>query len=285
MELQVLQQRIRGTCKLPGLPLTAHKLVRMMDQPDAGASSLAAVVSQDPPLAACVMRAAYDDHHPARDLTEAIARIGQHSLKALIVNGSMHRSPDTSLHRRELKNRGHWRYCLAAAMGARQVATEHDVLPPGDVYLAGLLHGVGLMVLDRYFPEELAAAERYAGHRSVSLADGVREVTGMAMTRISALIMAEWGVDDQIVRLVGALEDDEAEQDLTSSERDSLACVRIGAALAQTVGIGLPLTAMRDDLDELRAYIGMTDDQWVQQSSRLEREFRLHAGPAAGRAA
>ena len=40
-----------------------------------------------------------------------------------------------------------WQHCIATALGAQMIAEERDILEPGELFLAGLLHDMGRLAL------------------------------------------------------------------------------------------------------------------------------------------
>jgi HD-like signal output (HDOD) protein len=289
MNIDQIATRIRGARELPGLSATGHKLMKMIGDPEVTMQRIAAVVALDPPLAGGVMRiansSAYGFSEPTKDLGTALTRIGLRMLKTLTVATSVLRSVETVGRIPELDRRSHWRFCLAAAIAARLVSDHHRPMLDEDAFLAGLLQGVGLTVLDVFFPDKLREAMRVAKADKVSLAEGIRGTLGIPLTEISALMITEWEIDTGVGAVVHAFENEGAESNLNQDQTDTLRYLRIGIALAQTAGIGLPLSGLQDNLDELRAQIDLTDEQWVQMITRLERDFRVFEGLAANKAA
>jgi len=287
MLLDDIATRVRGASDLPGLSATCHKLLRMISDPEITMQRIAAVVALDPPLAASVMRvansAAYGFNEPTKDLGTALTRIGLRMLRTLAVASSVLRSAEKLGGLRDLDRNGYWRHCLGAAVGARHVAQLRNPHHDEDAFLAALLHGIGLTVLDVFFPDLLRQVLQHARETQSSLSDALYALRDVHLSEISALIMREWDMDAILVDTVRGLHLPSSELE---GDRQLLhSFVRTGIALASTSGIGLPLTGTERELDALLEVAIMDEEDWAAALTRVEQNFRVFEGLAGARAA
>lgn len=286
MNLQQIALRIRGAHELPGLSATGHKLLRMIGDPDVTMQRIAAVVALDPPLAGGVMRvansAAYGFGEPTRDLGTAVTRIGLRMLKTLTVATSVLRNVESLGRVHELQRSSYWRHCLATGIGARLVAHSINPFLDEDVFLAGLLHGVGITVLDVFFPEEMRKVLAAADSNRISLGEAMPGVIGLQLAEVSLAMLREWEIEAGVISTIenGLLgKCDTEEEHLRGS------CLKLGMSLAQAVGIGLPTHGPERELDRLRKEVAIDDEMWMKMYQRVTLDFRVFEGLALGKAA
>ena len=114
-----LEERLeRGELDLPMLPRTAHRVLEVAEDEGADAKALAALVEQDPTMAARLLRtansAAYAPEEPIVSLQQAVARLGLQTVRAIAfasaAQGSVFRSSDGARRVERL-----WRHSAAAA--------------------------------------------------------------------------------------------------------------------------------------------------------------------------
>lgn len=235
--------RISGSRELPSLTSTGHKLMQMISDPNTTMQRIAAVVAMDPPLAAGVMRiangAASGFTERTHDLGHAITRIGLRMLKTLVVTTSVLRPADPVRNAAVMDRQGFWQYSLATAIAARQVAHRHKPLHGDDAFLSGLLHCVGLTVLDVFFPEQMAASMLRMSRERLSLREAIMSETSVGLGMIGGLMLREWEIDENICATVAVIDGSaEAPEPLVRQLADY---VRVGASLARAAAIGRPL--------------------------------------------
>ena len=137
---------------LPTLPVAAQKVMKLADDA-AGAEKLAAIISSDPALSARVLslvNSAYYGHRAKiATIRQTMVVIGMNMLKQLslsvLVCGTIGRGG---------KDRAQlWKHSFATATASALIAKRAHI--DEDVcFMAGLLHDVGKMIIEMYFPTE-----------------------------------------------------------------------------------------------------------------------------------
>ncbi|MCC6465164.1 MAG: HDOD domain-containing protein [Planctomycetes bacterium] len=243
MQIEDIANRVHGSRELPAFSSTGQKLLKMIADPNSTMQRIAAVVAMDPPLAASIMRlansAAYGFSERTHDLGMAITRLGLRMLKTLVVSSSILRNVDNMGKLASLDRKGYWRFCLAAAIASRLVANRDKPLLGDDAFLIGLLHGLGVTVLDVFFPEVLHNALDRVGLESLPLRDAIQKSTGIGLGRIGAVLLREWQLDDTLVEALAAT--DSETRDMTADVAQRVHYVRVGISLARAAGIGKPI--------------------------------------------
>ncbi len=138
---------------LPTLPVIAQKVLKLADD-DASAEKLAAIISSDQALSARVLRLANSAYYGYRarigTIQHAMVLIGMNMLKQLslsaLVCGTVGRGG---------KNRVQfWKHSFATAKASALIAKRAQIKEEDLCFMAGLLHDVGKMIIDTYFPGE-----------------------------------------------------------------------------------------------------------------------------------
>ena len=138
---------------LPTLPVAAQKVMKLADD-DAGAEKLAAIISSDPALSARVLSLANSAYYGHRakiaTIRQAMVAIGMKMLKQLslsvLVCGTIGRGG---------KDRAQlWKHSFATATASALIAKRAHIKDEDVCFMAGLLHDVGKMIIEMYFPTE-----------------------------------------------------------------------------------------------------------------------------------
>ncbi len=91
-----------------------------------------------------------------------------------------------------------WRHSLATAIGARIIAKYKMPSRAEEMYTAGLLHDVGLLVFDKFCPDKLDQAIRLSVKDRSPLHVAVFDTFGYHQGQVGALLCLKWGLSKMI---------------------------------------------------------------------------------------
>lgn len=153
-----IQALFNATTNLPVLPKVVEELLRLLDAEDPDMRAVIGKINRDPVIAAKVLRLANTAHYGStrhiKTLDEAVAIIGFARLVTLVIASGVTQAitnvPGVSLPK-------FWKHSFVTAAIARQIAldlnrTTGATYQPELVYLGGLLHGIGQLVMHLFFP-------------------------------------------------------------------------------------------------------------------------------------
>jgi len=151
--------------QLPPLSPTASRLLQAVGDPDVEVEEIASIIEQDPGLTARILGLAnsayFGQSRPIHRVQEAIIRVlGLNLVKGLSMGIAMAGSFDTQACSR-LDMGDYWYQALGSAALGRLVAqrvASACTLDSDAVYLCGLLHQIGLLLLAHTFPGALSDA-------------------------------------------------------------------------------------------------------------------------------
>ncbi len=197
-----VKQRLEDTLELPSLPPTLQKIVMLRSDPEAEVEDLLEIVRLDPSLAAQVMSWAASPYYAApgdiASLEDAVVRVLGFEL---VVNmtlgtamGQLMRIPDDG-------PRGATPYWQQAVYTATLAEKLCKLMPaprrprPGLVYLAGLLHNFGYLVLAHLFPPQFALLARYIeANPHLGTAQIEQQVLNVTREQIGSWLLANWSL-------------------------------------------------------------------------------------------
>ncbi len=193
--------------QLPTLPALLVQVQQALANEMGGLQELARVIERDPPLAARMLRvansAAFSSGAEVTTITAAVARLGMKHVRSLVMAVGVVRAfggRDSSLdHAR------YWEHSAAVGLVAErlaQLSKRNAGVDGAEAYVAGLLHDVGLLVLDQFFPAEFAAVrqETEADGRGVWHVEVAR--LGMDHGDIGGQLLAHWRLPVPVVSAV-----------------------------------------------------------------------------------
>lgn len=156
-----------GIRDLPAIPATMGQILETTRDPNAGAESLARVVSLDPAVAATILRVANSPYYgqvgKVSDLGRAIVTIGFAEIAHLVLSIGVF-DLARSAGGKGLDPVRFWEHSLACGILAQQMARDNGQVSGGEAFMGGLLHDIGKLAFDRSDPDRygrvLAAARK-----------------------------------------------------------------------------------------------------------------------------
>lgn len=198
-----IRHLISGLHQLPSTPQLHRELIQAVDYPDLGLDELAAIIEQDPTMAAKVLQLVNSSFFGlARRQTcvwEAVSYLGTELLKDLTLHAGVFDSM-TLLPLEGFSLEDVQRHSLMSARIAQRLMT--DKARQSEAYAAALLHDIGKIVLALIAPERYAAVLRDC--RATRRDDHVVELEqlGVSHAEVGAYLLALWGLPLTLVEAV-----------------------------------------------------------------------------------
>jgi HD-like signal output (HDOD) protein/prolyl-tRNA editing enzyme YbaK/EbsC (Cys-tRNA(Pro) deacylase) len=201
-----IKQRIEETLEIPPLPATAQAIIKLRVDPDADISKLSKIVENDPSLAAQVVSWASSSYYAApgsiKSVQDAIVRVLGYDL---VMNLSLGLALGKTLDLPADNPEGFapfWTRAVyvAAASGALLSLIPREFRPGfGLVYLTGLLHNFGYLILSHAFRPHFSAvcrmreANRHLPHQFVE-----QHLLGICGDQIASSLMKSWQMPSEV---------------------------------------------------------------------------------------
>lgn len=186
-----LRNRIEKLGDLPTLPHVVQRLAAMIGRPTVSTEEIGSIIEKDQVLAAKVLRLANSPFYgfPSRigSVTHAVIVLGFNVVKGLTLCASaLNIMKDAGMDQL-------WRHSLGVAITANFLAARLEIRNPEELFVAGLLHDIGKVVLYVKWPEvgtSIKDTLQVGGDRS--LFDAEQDVTGLSHADIGGCLANAW---------------------------------------------------------------------------------------------
>jgi len=287
---QRIKQRIDETLEIPPLSPTVNKIMQLRSDPNATSTELTRVVESDPILAAQVVSWASSPFYAApgrvKSVQDAIVRVLGFDVVSNMAIGLV---LGRSLQIPEEHSAGftpYWTqaiYCSAVVESlSRKLPSK---IPSGDkrpssgmIYLAGLLHNFGYLVLAHSFPPQFSTICRHVeANPLISHVAIEQHLTGVCREQIGAWLMQTWNMPDEIVVALRQQQN----PDYTGDHAVYANLVYIAIRLLRQHGIGdAPPESVQADVYQRLGLDPQTCEHLVEELVNSD-ELRLTASQAA----
>lgn len=221
---------------LPAVSTVMRRILGVLADPRCDLADIARLVRTETALAAQVVRMAnsvfYGLTQPVGSVEEAIQRLGFAEVNRLVVTLNGLQLFQRPLGKIGLSVEAVWQNALGVAVCAETVA-GYARLDRGLAYLGGILHPVGLLVLDRIaVTRQLPARER-----NQALAEWETGNFGADNAAVAARVLRAWALPEALVHTVAGRYDPAG----AGTQMQSASGLHLASCLAEHLGAGLDL--------------------------------------------
>ncbi len=191
-----LAQIVDSLRSLPSLPMVVMELLQTMGEEDVDIERLALGIGNDQALAARTLRVAnspfYGMQGKIDTIAEAITVLGFVNVRSLVTTAGI-ASTLRGSNAAGFEAQIFWRHCLGVASCAATLA-PHARMRPETLFLAGLLHDIGRLVLVVTHPATFAEIQQLHKKNDSLPVNAEREVLGYDHAQIGGELCRHWRI-------------------------------------------------------------------------------------------
>lgn len=204
VSLDEFTKDIDSLVSLPGVGMRINKMV---NDASSSASDIGKVISQDPALTARLLRIAnspaYGLSSQVDTVSRAVAVIGIQRIRDLVLATSTIDAFE-GIPNELVTMENFWRHSLYCGLAAHLLAEQRKMKNAETLFIAGLLHDVGQLVIFRKAPQESRQALLMSieGPDELALHKTERQVLGFDHAQVGAALLRHWHFPDLLVECV-----------------------------------------------------------------------------------
>lgn len=205
MTPEQIQEKVKTIIQLPALPSLAFEVVEMVDDPKTSAAQLGRLISTDQALTGKVLKIAnspfYGFPKKISTIDFAIIVLGFDALKEIVISialvSSLQKKADNYF-----DTKAFWDHSISTGVLARRLARDIGYRVTGEVFVAGLLHDMGISILNKYFNPEFHRIVDIHREMRLPFLEAEESVLGVTHAEIGAWLGERWNLPDQLVQTI-----------------------------------------------------------------------------------
>lgn len=234
---------LNSNFKLPPMPANGPKLMALVQKPidKIDIDSFAKLIDSDPGLFSMILQLANSIYFKGIDeifsLRAAITRVGlQETINSVNLYFFQRMLPEIP-EIEGFSTKDYWAFSWACATAARRLGHPNLNMNalPGELYIAGLLHGIGKLILAIHYPVEFSKCIQKAVELEQPLHTIELEEFGTTDTLIASKLMTVWNIPSRICAGVEFYQDPGSAPEEC---RDIAALIQSACSIAAMSGIG-----------------------------------------------
>jgi putative nucleotidyltransferase with HDIG domain len=254
MEQDYIISRLEEIKLLPTFPNIVAEVLKIIDDPMSSASDLAKHL--DPSMVGEILRIANSAYFGTRSfrsistIEHAIAVIGYERLSYIILQMpfvSMVKGNDSTFDRNRFI-----RHSIVCAAVSNALSSATSLGNPNEVYLGGMMHDIGVIVIYRYFEDEWNSINALIRDRQMSRPDAEREVFSEDHGYIGAALLDLWNVPKPITDSVRFHHSPEKAKE----NKEDVAVTYLGNALTRQIDFSNDLASFAGFMATQRDFTG-----------------------------
>ncbi|HEY8391713.1 MAG TPA: HDOD domain-containing protein [Capillibacterium sp.] len=201
--LELVETRMR---ELPTLPQIAQRVVSLINNPSSSASEVEQVIKHDQALTARVLKlvnsAYYGFPRQITTVGQGIVIMGYKALRELVLRISVAelfrmKNTHTGFDRTAL-----WQHAVGTAAGAKILARQAGLPLEEEAFIAGLLHDLGILLLDLCLTTEFEELIRLTRDCRLPLIRAEEKVLGFNHTLVGKMLAVKWNLPPLYVEVL-----------------------------------------------------------------------------------
>ena len=190
------ESKIRDTIEyLPPIPLVMTELIQALND-DIDLNDLGRIISKDPSMSMNVLKVANSAFYGLRNkvatIEHAVRMLGTREITSLCIACSACSVLKPASRKSTIDLTLFWRHSVATGVFSKLLSSELNIGLLNNIYLAGLIHDVGKIVLDRFAHDMYSDVMRLAHNENVSILDAEKRIMGASHDVVGAWLMEKW---------------------------------------------------------------------------------------------
>lgn len=249
MDEVTIVRHIRGGHDLLSLPQTLSEILKEAENPNFTADALARIILRDPVMTSRLLKVAnssfYSRISGIKTVNQAVQLLGMTTVKCLALSTSIFQpekiKAETGIDAKQL-----FSSFLTVATGAERLARAVGYKRPEEVFVAGLLHDIGIVYLLEYYPQQYRRIlDRKVKATTMSAAE--KEVFGIDHCEVGYHLTTRWRLPAYVCDSVRSHHNFLSVEDVDVVGR----CVLLASLIAPN-----PIGAFAEDLEERLMMLG-----------------------------
>lgn len=276
--LSTIEKRLTD---LPPLPAVVVKIMQTINNPNTSADDLNNLIRMDQGLASKVLRivnsAYYGLPKKVSTITQAVMILGFNTVRNLVmgvsaVNAFANKRIPYGLNRDKF-----WEHSVAVAVTAQTLAKKRMSQMRSaaeEAFIGGLLHDIGTLFLDAYFPVQYAVVMAFADKEKKQSKEAEQLVLGLDHAYVGRKIAEKWCFPGHLGAMIG-----EHHLNSVQSEYKEWAwIVHAADCIAWEMGYAATPHALQPEMsDAVREWLGFSEEAWTWVYETSKNQFKASA--------
>jgi len=274
MDSELENRLMKMVDQVPPFPKSVHRVIELTNDLNCAPKDLVQVIEHDPVITMKMLKlvnsAYFSLAKSVSSVRHAIVYLGLNTVKNL----SLSIATVDTLPRKDtpvFNTNNFLLHSLTTASIAQRIGKEYlGSSDTSDLFVTGLLHDFGKVVLAQFMPDEFGQAITLAAEKQIPLHEAEMEVIGADHTAIGAMLAERWELPAELTACIGNHHSAEAVEESEDIVDD---CVFAANQISKRLGFGFSGNPVVEEFsDAMVARFGMGLDAMIESLGDLSGE-------------
>ena len=235
-----LRNIVKNIRHLPTLPAIVTEINCLMDNPKSSASDMCNLISKDMAVSSKVLKvvnsAYYGFSQPITDIKNAIVCLGFDAVRDIALSIAIFDKLGRKGQVGQFNRTKFWEHSLGVGITAKIIAGKVSYKCSDKVFISGVLHDMGKVVLDMYTPDEFVATIEKTSKEDILFNEAEKEVYGFTHSEVGRWLAEVWKLPGSLCETIGYHHTPLPV--LAKADFDMTAIIHLADIFARAIGIG-----------------------------------------------
>ncbi len=268
-------EKVLSESRLISLPEVYLRLQQVLNTEEYALSELVEVIRLDPAISTRLLRIVNSSFFGLAETIEsidlAVNYLGAQQIHDLVLStvvaesfGDM-QNDVVDLH-------DFWQRSIYCAISARELALQMNVVDSERLFVAGLLHHIGHLMMAQAIPQQIREAHQLAQQQAIPQHRAEQQLLGFDASTVGAELLGRWNLPPYLVQTIGFQHTPEEAGEL----RLDAAILQAAVVLSRTYNQDIQLDLALQDMDAIVWNIlGLDNGTFQQVDIQAQQNLRL----------
>ncbi len=201
-----LENKLARVNDLPTLSVIASNIIQITQNPKSSAMEVGKCISQDQALVLRILKMAnstfYGFPRKITTITHAVVILGFSNIRNLVLTASIFDMFPAKEGNGYFDREGFWKHSLGCGVTSKLVARKLGMKNLEEVFIWGLLHDLGKLVLDTYFNYDFLEIISMARDKDILIRDAEQKVLGFDHSMVGGIVADKWNLPAALIKVI-----------------------------------------------------------------------------------
>ncbi len=192
-KIRVLLEKLKD---VPAFPKGAIEFLKLVQNPKVSIKGIGVFIEKDPILATKILKLSNSPYYnrglEIKTIGQAVSLLGMDTIKNVVISMCIIKMFPLEVGGKSFDRILFWHHSTATACIAKYLAKKFKLVNPEEVYTAALLHDVGKILMNQFFPDEYNKVVSLATKEERDYVEIEKEVFGLNHSEFGYEVAKKW---------------------------------------------------------------------------------------------